>query len=57
MNDGHGYLGAFNDECHHPDADGWWGSQSKGDALWNSVSNRGGPQPYVWGSDPENRWN
>ena len=54
---GHGYVCAHDDECQEKGAQ-WWGYMSKGDKLWEAVSNKGGPQDFVWGySDPENRWN
>ncbi|KAL2206851.1 hypothetical protein CC79DRAFT_1335140 [Sarocladium strictum] len=55
-NKGHGMVCAHDDECQSV-GDEWWGYMSKGDRLWSAVSNKGGPQDFVWGSDPDNRWN
>lgn len=55
-NDGHGYVCAFDDDCLF-DQNPWWGRMSKGPGLWEAVSNKGGPQPFVWGSDPKDEWN
>lgn len=55
-NTGHGYICAHDDECGS-EGDQWWGRKSEGDALWDAEENKGGPQDYVWGTDPENRWN
>ncbi|KAL2211273.1 hypothetical protein CC79DRAFT_1377871 [Sarocladium strictum] len=55
-NKGHGFVCAHDDECQSL-GDEWWGEMSKGDKLWEAVSNKGGPQDFVWGNDPENRWN
>lgn len=55
--DGHGFVCAHDDECQSVD-DEWWGYMSEGDNLWNAVSNKGGPQDFVWAADmPESRWN
>jgi hypothetical protein len=51
--EGHGYVCAYDDECWSK-GDQWWGHMSKDDALWEAVSNKGGPQDYVWGDE---RWN
>jgi hypothetical protein len=53
---GHGYLCAHDDECESEGAQ-WWGHKSREPEVWNSETNKGEPQDWVWGTDPANRWN
>lgn len=55
-NVGHDYVCAHDDECWGMGED-WWGHKSKGDALEAEDTNKGGPHPYVWGTDHADRWN
>lgn len=50
--EGHANICAYDDECTGK-GDQKWGDMSDGDKLWEAVSNKGGPRPYVWGED---RW-
>ncbi|KAL2208320.1 hypothetical protein CC79DRAFT_821491 [Sarocladium strictum] len=44
---GHGVVCGYGDECQSKGNEDW-GSMSQGEALWTAVSNKGGPQEYVW---------
>lgn len=53
---GNDMVCAHDDECQVKENEEW-GYMSEGPRLWSAVSNKGGPQEFVWGIDPANRWN